>query len=654
MLQGYIMADGVTKLTEAELQSGLRQAILSNPKYRGYIQEGLMFDKYQKFGAGDEKVPVEYEDIFGSNGLLNISEKEADKIMKEFNYNPDLVKDDPEMLEGLYNQIYMHKTVEGYASPASSAYSFTKEETKFLTDLVFKAALDDANDAKKQARKNQYKKDFFNYKKVQDAPITVMNQGAVVSGEEYNNQTLAESITETKATVQNLKDKVALNKSKGIGSASALNAQLKDAERKLAIQEGEYNGNQQYWLDSGQGEAWLDVQYDRFLKSYPGGSDLFLTKDQFDEMVKEGNNNEETERIEYTMPAGAPNGGTNYKDAITPLGRRNAFLNSLNGNINEQITTFVRENPRGLVGNVLSSADATKTGTVVAKMNTAKTNMVLNNRTNFLVGGGVQLDPFIAAAIEKAGDDGIEIAVAVTDMDEDGIFPDYITITNKKTGATISQNRLYSKTSNAENRVKTGIGMMKENKGGGQLYNTGLFMAASGSYPEFKTRSLEKELSTVNDYSTPGTTAESVPFYAGTIADDNGNINKLRWKVKKSREDFNDDQGFPLGTDNFYQLIQVDGKGKEVAILPSEDGTGKFKSINDMKTKLFQDLNPNILQDQYMITGQGSSSYQSSPVNVVNPNVTTDPNATNTTDPNATNTTGASNVTDPTNTNTNQ
>jgi len=612
-LKGYKIVGSETYLTENELQAGLRQAVLANPKYKSFIQEGLMFDKASKFGAGGDKRDLQMTDIFssadGNQALLPMSEDKAKELVEELGYDWEQMKSDPSMMEALYDQIYMSKTVDGYANPAASAFSFKEIEEKYLTDHVLLEAIKQRNrmalQKDKYARKAQAAS--IKFKREHPAPVVVANQGAVQVGTQYNSKEFKKAVGETKSLLEQARRDLEANKKDGTGNASEINKRIKDLEWTYKVQKNTYNGHQKSYFQSPSGQVALNNKYRAFVAAYPQGTSLHMSREEFERHVIEGNNDTSGGEI---IPSIHRKIAPKFQPSAEAT--RNRLLNSYNKEVGNEVDEYIKNrDPKSFGGEVLTSTD---TKSYLHKVNKAKTAHVLGNRTNYKTGGGLQLDAFIENAANEYGKDNIVVKVATSTTDNNGEFPDYITITSKGTGKTIYQENIYSKSGNADSRRVTGINMMKENRDpASKDYQLGNYMAASGSYSEWKNDDIDSQTNTVNEHD--DSTVD--PVYSDMFTAGVGNNGQpMNFKVKKSREAFVNADGTPVGTETVWRLVQYDDNGVQKGSLPNPafQNSDVFKSQDDMKVALWNMQNPNALDDDIQITGFSQSSSMSVPV----------------------------------------
>lgn len=609
-LKGYKIVGSDKYLSESELQSGLRQAVLANPKYKGYIQEGLMFDKALKFGVGDNQRPITMSDIFngdsGTKSIFNISETEAKDMIEKLGYDYDEIANDPDMIEAIYDQLHMNKAVDGYVNPAASAYSFQEIEEKYLTDHLLLESIKQRNRMalKKYDWNNRWRmhKDGQNFKLKINAPVLVANSSAVTKGKTFNSDAMKKSITQTESALNQAKRELDENKANGKGNANEINRRINDLEFQLKTQKNTMQGYRKRYIQSPQGQSYIDQIYEEFKSSYPRNSKLHMSREEFQDHVLKGN-------MDVSGRTTVSVGTIGNAVVETEESARNSMINKFSNGFYDNIDDFVKENTPQSWGGEWLQGDGKS---YVDKQNKAITTQVLNNRTNYWTGGGQQLDEFINQAAATAGKDGIVVKAVMSTADVNGEFPYGITITNKKTGQTIAQEHLHGKTGGRQERYNTGVALMNEwrHDPNNEFYQKGNYMAASASYPQWKNDDFEGQLSILTDRDDPSSKPVTTEmFVAGTTP----NGIPMHFKVEKSRKQFYNNDGTPSGTNTVYKLLQVDPNNPDIVQGSLEtspnSGDNIFYSMDDMKVALFNQQNPNPDINQYQITGYSQNTY---------------------------------------------
>jgi len=640
-LKGYKIVGTNEVMSESELQSGLRQAVLANPKYAGYLRESLMFEKGLKFGNPDGGSIITIEDIFSNDpakgALITMSEADARKAITELGYDYDEVANDPAMVEGLYNQISLNKSIDGYVNPAASAYSYSKEKHNYLTDHVLLQSMKDANDIRLQNMRDNAamarQRDAQSFQLKTTVPVTTMNQSAVTPSNGFSSKVMADALTDTKSRLAKAKAELEKNKaSNGTdgGDAAEITKRIADLEFQAKTQENTLNGYKKAYLESPEGQSYFDKHYSNFKKAHPTSN---ISREAFEKKVLAGNNDMSGRTYKAgttNSPLGIKGGRSSFPTTTdTPESAANFYMNNLNADLTSNIDTYVKNNtPASWTGQVLESSDPKS---IVNRQNTTLTNQVMANRTNYKTGGGLQLQELIDSATTSAGDDGISVRVTMSSADQNGQFPHHITIVNKKTGQTISEDHIFSPSNGVAERRAVGIGLMREysHDPNSAFYKQGNYMAASAEYPAWKNDDILGQLSTVTDRDEAGASVTSETFQAGVSA----NGVPLLVKAQKNREKYTDKDGVVLGTNTVMRLIIVDPdtptdpnapgyidynnlKATDtIRTLYQPDGsTDVFKSMDDMKVALYNLQNPNPIAANTQVTGYSQSSSSSTPV----------------------------------------
>lgn len=639
-LKGYKIVGTNEVMSESELQSGLRQAVLANPKYAGYLRESLMFEKGLKFGNPDGGSIITIQDIFSNDpakgALITMSEADARKAITELGYDYDEVAADPAMVEGLYNQISLNKSIDGYVNPAASAYSYSKEKHNYLTDHVLLQSMKDANDIRLQNMRDNAamarQRDAQSFQLKTTVPVTTMNQSAVTPSNGFSSKVMQDAITDTKSRLAKAKAELEKNKaSNGTdgGDAAEITKRIADLEFQAKTQENTLNGHKKSYLESPEGQAYFDKHYSDFKRANPAST---ISREAFEKGVLNGNNDMSGRTFPQTQPgffgnignllSGEDWGATYVTPTDTPESAANDYMNKLNVDLTSNIDTYVKTNtPASWTGQVLESSDPKS---IVNRQNTTLTNQVMANRTNYKTGGGLQLQELIDNATGTAGDDGISVRVTMSSADQNGQFPHHITIINKKTGQTISEDHIFSPSNGIAERKTVGVGLMREyaHDPSSAYYKQGNYMAASAEYPAWKNDDLLGQLSTVTDRDEAGASVTSEVFQAGVGA----NGVPMYFKAQKSREKYMED-GVVQGTNTVMRLIVVDPNNPDaidydnpkstdvIQTLWQPDGsTNVFKSMDDMKVALYNLQNPNPIAANTQVTGYSQSSSSSTPV----------------------------------------
>ena len=241
-------------------------------------------------------------------------------------------------------------------------------------------------------------------------------------------------------------------------------------------------------------------------------------------------------------------------------------------------------------GNVLTGEDLGQKSPYVFRMNEALTDRVNNNRTDYLAAGGVQLDDYIAqyAKANKKDPTKLTMSVAMTDMDGgDNSFPHYITLVDKDTKETLHQTYLFPKSGGSQERYNTGLALMQENQANSANYRIGNYMAASAMLPELSKNKIAPQLTAVTDNS---------PANAPAVFSQPFTTNGQTFRVGKTRRQYMDEEGKPVGTNTVYRLERIGEDGKPLDALPNSEmvqagATGDmlydFRSLDDIQVGLF-------------------------------------------------------------------
>jgi hypothetical protein len=592
-MQGYLIVGTEKYLREEELQAGLTQAVMANPMYRSFIQEGLMLDKAIKYGDTPD---VKVTDLFSTNPadgalLSGTTEAEAMKMIEELGYDPNEVLADPAVREALYDQISMMKKVKSYVDPAASAYSFSETEHQYLTDVVLMESIKHANTLRAQQQQHSYdmakQRDAQAFTlKTTATPIHIANPSVISLGEDFDINKTKESLTENKGALAKLKKQLETQKSSNPkGSYAAITKQITELQNVVSQQEGFISGVKNGFLDAPETLGRVDKTWAIYQKRPGFGSNGIKTKEQFIEFLK-GNT---------PLQTLTGKGGTKLTMGVTPLNDDALFLNSHQRKFDYDAQEYAKVNDMpGIFGNILwgdkDSAEY-KVSTEVL------TPFVLKNATNYTIAGGSDLTAYLNKLAGHSASADYEHTVTMSDGDQmGGSFPQYITTVNKKTGARISQQPIYSKSGGADIRYDTGIAIRQQSKPGSPAYLRGGYMAASSTFMNWNPLNVAKELATVNDNDVEGVYDFSEPI---EVPGPNG---PLVIQVKKSRMPAYNYNGSKVGVNTRFQVYQVDPDTGELK--PQTVGNPQFAQeqaaiVTTIQSPEYKKMAP--VEKQYLI-----------------------------------------------------
>lgn len=583
-LKGYKIVGTEEYLTEAELQSGLRGVVMSDPMYKGYIQEGLMFNKALKRNEDGTKRSIQSTDLFSANPednpLFNISEDKAKETIKKLGYSYEKMMADEDYREALYDILYQHKAVDGYVNPAASAYSFRNEEDKYLTDHVLLEAIKHRNSMARAKydwqNRHKLEADKRAYEDEKNQPIIITNSSAVRPGPDYDIRTEKKAITETEGRLAQLKRELAANKDQNTGDYKNIAKEVQALERQLRTQKNSYRSKRKVYFQSPKGQAFIDRAYKRFTKDYPKGHELHMSRYEFTKHVESGDLDDKQYTTTSTRPkSGWANVGYGQGKVRTARGKRNKMVNDYANDFNNNVNSYVQENGvKGLYGEEITGDEKS----TVQKTNNALNDHVWNNRTNFISShGGEQLETLLDGAIAAAGKDGIETVTSLVSDNSDGYRYAY-KIKNKKTGETYYNGHIEPASGGKDVYLNAALAGMRETKQGSDQYNMFNFIAAKAFFPDWTSDQIEDEVAVVTDFDDSSVTpVSSSLFNAGT---DPQTGQPLNFKIKKGRHTYYGDGGDEIGTNTYYTLDRY-----------NEDGVHVGSFVNPRYQQQFVDYN---------------------------------------------------------------
>jgi hypothetical protein len=612
--EGYFFTGTSERVTAQELQSALTTAVMSDPKYMSYINQNLMFHKrkLKKANASVGINGIRPENIASDNPidspLFAESREKFEAELEKAGLDPQKVFNDPQMLEALYDNYYRKKVVNDYITPAVESQSFKKDKYTLHDDKVFMESLKQRNRLVLEAQKHKNAKALKDYEQEFKIPVFLQNPGVLIPGESYDANKLGESITENKKRLASLDRQ--LNDPENRGSYNRLKKERDAVAKEIAVQEASYVNHAANFLESEEGEALLNEIMEggappvKDLKAGPAGIGVMpnkamlqtwwaslkvalghgiegkprhpdgsaMSKNEVKQLLLEPSNIVEGDYDNRPILGGAFKGQNVNKQLI--LEAKKGFRNDVNKYVKSSADPS-SANYNSLYTNVLTAEDvggAKKP--YLSRMNESLTTRVIENGTDYLVEGGVQLDGYINDLLgsRKIDTDKVDIAVAMTGDDVNGEFPHYMTIKDKKTGKFISQVHIYPKSGGAEEAYWTGIGLMREAPPTSEAYRTGNYMAANASYPEMAQHVIEPQLTIVDDLDPEGTKAYTKPFTAG---------NNM-FVIEKARKTFVSPTNGKSGTNTVYRLIQVDpSRVEEVEDMIQKPGTTALQDLQN-------------------------------------------------------------------------
>lgn len=628
-LQGYfVVPDTHERITEEELQAGLSLAVMANPMYKGFLQEQLMFDKYKKFGAGTERaVPITFDNVINadasSGALLNISEDEARKYLTEAGYDYDKIKNDPTMAEALYDQIRTMKMVDGYIKPAAMAYSYDKIDQKFLTDNVLMESIKHANDLDKQKRQHQHERDMESFKlSLQEKPLHVANPAALIPGNaEFDMDKLETNLSQYKGELKNLEKQLEAHKDgKGKGDYAVIKAQYDQVKARIASTEGVKAKATHNFLNTPEGQSYLDkVWNDPDVKIYYRSREEVEAAMRNGSVLKTGLEGTINDYSKNSIFAGLNRMGVTlfggYKDneTLRQAAQKERINAMIVGKFNNKVNNYTKTNGGSMYGNVMYGS----AGSVEEEASKTLTTFVKDHMSNYTVAGGAMLDDTWNALVKKYGKDVIEGFASMSDGEAvNGQFPQYWTVTDKKTGAVIEQIPIFPAGGGSDIRYDVGYKLVfHETKQGDEANIRGWHLMATSRIPQWNTTEMDQRLYAVNDRSPEGTKASSGDF---TVQGINGPVVIA---IEKERIGVHNAKGEKVGINTGYRVVQKDPvTGKVIGYLPNPARMGttaspayqtSFANQDDARVELFKTLNPN-LGPTGVVTGYSKSSSKSS------------------------------------------